>query len=144
MPGYKIFEKSFLKPYRPNGIESYPNKMGILDFLRDVTNQALELPKFSKYQVVGIDDLLYMTKLEERRELAHNIHRQLGSAAQDLQRRLMDVQVICKGKLIRGDTLSLKYRDELLPLDLVFGDLKKQVDPNSNEFYQASFNLTSG
>lgn len=144
MPGYQIFEKNFLKTYRTNGIEPHPNKMGILDFLRDVKHQISELPRFSKYQVVGIDDLLYMVEAEERRTVAHDLHRQLGAAAQDLQRKLMDVQIVCSGKLIRGDSLALKYRDELLPIDLIFGDLRKQVDSQNNEFYLASFNLTSG
>lgn len=144
MPGYQIFEKSYLRTYRANGIEPHSNKMGILDFLRDVKHEISELPKFSKYQVVGIDDLLYMAEAEERRNVAHNIHRQLGSVAQDLQRKLMDVQIVCKGKLIRGDSLTLKYRDEVLPIDLIFGDLIKQVDAQKNEFYLASFNLTSG
>ena len=144
MPGYQIFEKSYLKNYRANGIEPYPNKIGILDFLRDVKNQISELPRFSKYQVVGIDDLLYMAEVEERRAVAHDLHRQLGAAAQDLQRKLMDVQIVCKGKLIRGDSLVLKYRDEMLPIDLIFGDLRKEVDAQKNEFYCASFNLTSG
>lgn len=144
MPGYQIFEKSYLKTYRANGIEPHPNKMGILDFLRDVKHEISELPRFLKYQVVGIDDLLYMTEAEERRAVAHDLHRQLGAAAQDLQRKLMDVQIVCKGRLIRGDSLALKYRDELLPIDLIFGDLRKQVDSQMNEFYLASFNLTSG
>ena len=115
-----------------------------MDFLRDVKHELSELPKFSKYQVVGIDDLLYMTEREERRNVAYDIHRQLGAAAQDLQRKLMDVQIVCKGKLIRGDSLTLKYRDEVLPIDLIFGDLIKQVDAQKNEYYLASFNLTSG
>ena len=89
MPGYQIFEKSYLRTYRANGIEPHSNKMGILDFLRDV-------------------------------------------------------QIVCKGKLLRGDSLALKYRDQVLPIDLIFGDLKKQVDAQKNEFYLASFNLTSG
>ena len=144
MPGYQIFEKSYLRTYRANGIEPHSNKMGILDFLRDVKHEISELPRFSKYQVVGIDDLLYMAEAEERRTVAHDLHRQLGAAAQDLQRKLMDVQIVCKGKLIRGDSLTLKYRDEVLPIDLIFGDLIKQVDAQKNEFYLASFNLTSG
>lgn len=144
MPGYRIFEKKFLKPYKSNGFEQHPDKMGFLDFLREVNNYATELPKFGRYCVVGIDELLYMSGTESRNSVAVDIHRQLGSVAQHLERKLLDVQIVCKGKLIRGDVLWLEYRKERLPIDVIFGDLHKQEDRNGNEFYVASFNLTSG
>ena len=144
MPGYRIFEKKFLKPHKGNGFEQNPDKIGILDFLREVNNYATELPKFGRYCVVGIDELLYMAGTENRRSVAADIHRQLSSAAQQLQKKLLDVQIVCKGKLIRGDALWLDYRQEKLPIDVIFGDLHKQEDGNGNEFYVAGFNLTSG
>lgn len=144
MPGYRIFEKRFLKTYKTNGFEQNPDKIGFLDFLREVKNYAAELPKFGRYCVVGIDELLYMVEEESRREVAVGIHRQLSSAAQQLERKLLDVQIVCKGKLIRGDVLWLEYRKEKLPIDVIFGDLHKQEDRNGNEFYVAGFNLTSG
>lgn len=144
MPGYRIFEKRFLKPYRGNGFEQNPNKMGLLDFLREVKNDAADLPRLGKYCVVGIDELLYMAEAENRRNVAVDIHRQLASAGQLLEKKVLDVQIVCKGKLVRGDSLWLEYRTERLPINVIFGDLHKQEDRNGNEFYMAGFNLTSG
>lgn len=144
MPGYRIFEKRFLKQYKADGFEQHSNKIGFLDFLREVKNYASDLPKFGQYCVVGIDDLLYMIEPANRTAAAIEIHRQLGSVAQELEHKLLDVQIICKGKLVRGDSLWLQYRNEKLPIDVIFGDLRKQEDRNRNEFYIASFNLTSG
>jgi len=144
MPGYRIFEKRFLKQYKGDGFEQHLNKIGFLDFLREVKNYASDLPKFGQYCVVGIDELLYMIEPTDRTAVAIEIHRQLGSVAQELEHKLLDIQIICKGKLIRGDSLWLQYRNEKLPIDIIFGDLRKQEDRNRNEFYLASFNLTSG
>lgn len=144
MPGYHIFEKRFLKPYKAEGFEQHTNKIGFLDFLREIKNYASDLPRFGQYCVLGIDDLLYMVEPTNRTAVAIEIHRQLGSVAQELEHKLLDVQIICKGKLIRGDSLWLQYRKEKLPIDIIFGDLRKQEDRNRNEFYIASFNLTSG
>lgn len=144
MPGYRIFEKRFLKPYKDNGFEQNPDRMGFLNFLREVKNYAAKLPRFGRYCVFGLDELLYMADAENRRGVAADIHRQLGSAAQQLERKLLDIQIVCEGKLVRGDTLWLDYRQERLPIDVVFGDLHKQEDKDGNEFYVAAFNLTSG
>jgi len=144
MPGYRIFDKRFMKPYKANGFEKNPDKIGFLDFLREVKNYASELPKFGRYYVVGLDELLYMVEAENRRNVAVDIHRQLSSAAQQLERKLLDVQIVCKGRLIKGDLLWLDYRKEKLPIDVIFGDLHKQEDRNGNEFYVTGFNLTSG
>jgi len=144
MPGYRIFEKKFLKAYKSNGFEQNPDKIGFLDFLREVKNYSAELPKFGRYCVVGLDELLYMVEAENRRNVAVDIHRQLSLAAQQLERKLLDVQIVFKGRLIKGDLLWLDYRQERLPIDVIFGDLHKQEDKNGNEFYVAGFNLTSG
>jgi len=144
MPGYRIFEKRFLKPYKDNGFEQNPDRMGFLNFLREVKNYAAKLPRFGRYCVFGLDELLYAADPENRRSVAADIHRQLGSAAQQLERKQLDVQIVCEGKLVRGDTLWLDYRQERLPIGVVFGDLRKQEDKDGNEFYVAAFNLTSG
>jgi hypothetical protein len=144
MPGYLIFEKRFLTQYKVDGFMQHPNKIGFLDFLREVKNYASDLPKLGQYCVFGIDDLLYMIEPANRTAVAIGIHRQLGAVAQKLESKVLDVQVICKGKLVRGDSLWLQYRNEKLPIDIIFGDLRKQEDRHRNEFYMASFNLTSG
>ena len=36
MPGYEIIERSSLKSFNPNGFEEYENKIGFIDFLREL------------------------------------------------------------------------------------------------------------
>lgn len=145
MTGYQIFDERFLRANSANGIELYcEDKIGFLDFLREVKNHADELPKFSKFSVFGISELLYSVVPNQRRELVLELRKHLSKAAQSLQRKLVSVQIICNGKLVKGDVLYLEYRQERLPIDVIFGDILKQVDSNDNEYYHASFNLTSG
>lgn len=145
MTGYQIFEEAFLQSNCANGIELYSNeKIGFLDFLREIKNHADELPKFSKFSVVGISELLYSVAPDQRQQIALELRKQLSKAAQSLQKKLVSIQIICKGKLIKGDALYLEYRKERLPMDVIFGDILKQADTNGNEYYHASCNLTSG
>jgi len=141
MPGYRIFEERFLKPYKSNGFEQNPDRIGFLNFLRELKNHAAGLPKFGGYCVFGLDELLYMEDEANRKSVAADIHRQLYSAAKQLERKLLDVHIVCKGKLVRDDTLWLDYRKERLPINVIFGDLPKQEDKNGNEFYMVGFNL---
>jgi hypothetical protein len=145
MTGYMIFEERILQPTSATGIEPCNSeKIGMLDFLREVKNHAAELPRFSKFCVVGLADVLYNARPDERQKVALEIRSQLSKAAQDLQRKLVSVQIVCKGKLIKGDSLFLEYRSERLPIDSIFGDILKDSDRSGNEYYHASFNLTSG
>ena len=69
--------------------------------------------------VVGIDDILYLTNRELRRTIALDIHKVLQSAANDLERKKIEVQIICKGKLVPGAALWIEYRGEQLPIDFI-------------------------
>ncbi len=92
--------------------------------------------------VVGIDDVLYLAEREERRTIALDIRRGLQSAANDLERKKNEVQIVCKGKLIKGDSFWVEYRGEKLPIDFIFGTPIKQKI-RGFPVYTTSFNLSS-
>ena len=142
MPGYDIIEQKHLFPYKDNGIKPNEIKIGFLDFLKEVSNDSENLPRFSAYMVVGIDEVLYMTTDNDRHQMARTIHKTLQASASALQRKGISVQIVCKGALRRGASLMLDYRGEQLPIELIFGT---PTPKNFNDmlFYQSSFNLSS-
>ncbi len=142
MKGYEILEQKYLQPYKEEGVKPNDIKIGFLDFLREIRGGADSIPRLSSFTVVGIDEVLHMTKHEDRLGLAREIHRVLQSAAQALDRKMVEVQIICKGRLVRGDSLWLEYRGERLPLDLIFGSTMTN-DVRGFQVYITGFNLST-
>jgi hypothetical protein len=85
---------------------------------------------------------LFTTKLEQRRAVVLDIHKVLQSAATDLEKKKIEVQIICKGKLVPRAALWIEYRGETLPLDFIFGTPRKQ-EIKGFPVYTVSFNLSS-
>ncbi|MBW1716470.1 MAG: hypothetical protein JRF30_00710 [Deltaproteobacteria bacterium] len=142
MKGYEILEQKYLNLYREDGIAPYEIKIGLLDFLRELNTGPEGITRYSSFMVIGIDDVLYLTKRGERRAIALDIHKVLQSAANDLERKKIQVQIICKGKLVPGAALWVEYRGEKLPIDFIFGTpIKKEV--RGFPVYTISFNLSS-
>ncbi len=142
MKGYEILEQKYLKLYREDGIDPYEKKIGLLDFLRELNAGPEGIVRYSSFMVVGIDDVLYLTKRETRRAIALDIHKVLQSSANDLERKKIEVQIVCKGRLVKGDSFWVEYRGETLPLDFIFGTPKKQ-EIRGFPVYTTSFNLSS-
>ncbi|GAB61815.1 MAG: hypothetical protein DWB56_07905 [Candidatus Jettenia sp.] len=142
MPGYEIVEHKYLKPYREDGIGPNEIKIGFLDFLREIKNYPDGISPRSSFLVYGIEEVLYMTKYEDRLPIAREIHKILQSAASTLTRKLIQVQIVCKGRLVRGESLWLEYRGENLPIDLIFGSTAINNVRGAN-IYTTSFNLSS-
>ena len=142
MPGYEIIEISSMQPYNPEGIVPYEIRIGFIDFLREIRNEANDIPRLSSYMVIGLEDVLFLTKPEERHSMARKIHDILQSGASALQRKSIQVQITCKGRLMRGDTLWIDYRGERLDIELIFGSTTKQTT-NGTDWYFTGFNLSS-
>ena len=105
MKGYEIIEQRHLKLFKKDGIAPYETKIGFLDFLRELNAGPGSIARYSSFMVVGIDDVLYLTKKEDRHAIALNIYKVLQSSANDLEKKMIEVQIICKGKLVPGATL---------------------------------------
>jgi len=142
MKGYEILEQRYLKVYREDGIDPYEKKIGLLDFLRELNAGPDGMARYSSFMVVGIDDVLYLTKREKRHAIALDIHKVLQSAANELEKKKIEVQIACKGKLVPGAALWIEYRGETLPIDFVFGTpIKREI--RGFPVYTTSFNLSS-
>ena len=82
MKGYEIIERRHLTLYREDGITPYEIKMGLLDFLRELNAGPEGITRHSSFMVVGIDDVLYLTKREDRSAVALDIHKVLHNLQQ--------------------------------------------------------------
>lgn len=143
MPGYVLVEQAELRPPKTNGIRAHPQVLGFLDFLRELSADDCPFPKFAQVRLVGLEEVLHAARPDDA-ALALEIHRRLRQAAADLERRVMSVQVVFRGRLMRAQTLWVEYRGHRLPIDHVFGSLPKQSDGRGNVYYRTNFNLTNG
>lgn len=142
MKGYEIFEERHLKLYREDGIAPHEIQIGLLDFLRELKGGLEGIPATSSFMIVGIDEVLYMAGSDMRKEVALSIHKTLQSAAQKLEQKKIEVQIICKGKLVKGESLWLEYRGEALPIEYIFGTPTKR-EVHGYPVYAMGFNLSS-
>ncbi len=60
-----------------------------------------------------------------------------------LDRRIIEVQVVCRGKLRMGHRFWLEYRKEELPLDAIFGLPAKKTIRQDIPVFETGFNLSS-
>ena len=49
MPGYEIIECAAMKPNNTDGIAPYEHRIGFIDFLREIRNEANDIPRLSSY-----------------------------------------------------------------------------------------------
>jgi len=143
MPGYILMEHSNMKPFKEDGITLFENKLGILDFIRETSQEPFPFPRYYRLCITGVEDVLFWAG-EEEKERALEIKSKLKNAAQELERKLLMVQVVFQGRLMRGDTIWLEYRGRRIPINLIFGNPQRQSDAQGNVFYTTSFNLTNG
>ncbi len=139
MPGYNLVEQQTFS----RGLKPYDSQMGILDFLRELASDPVPFPKFYEVRIVGLEEVLYAAKPREK-ELALEIRRRLRQAASDLENKLVNVQVVFTGKLMKGESLWVEFRKLRLPIDLIFGNPAKQEDAQGSVYFHATFNLTNG
>lgn len=142
MPGYQLIEVGNLSPYKDNGVLPYENKIGFLDFLREITQEPLPFPKFYRVQVSGLEEVLFAARPHQE-EMALKIHKLLRQAAQSLEKKLIEVQIIFRGRLMRGENLWVEYRNTKLPIGHIFGSPIRQTDSHGNSFFKTNFNLTN-
>jgi hypothetical protein len=142
MPGYRLIEISSLQPRKAKGIAPAENVIGLLDFLRELEEDPFPLPRMSKWQIVGLEEVLFAARPREE-EVAAEIHARLNNAASDLERRLLDIQVVLAGEIVRGAKMTVKYRGASLPIYMIFNHPRRQEDCNGNAFYPMEFHLSS-
>ncbi len=140
MPGYVLIAQRELRPHKPRGMEPFVELVGALDFLRDLRQDPLPFQKGAKLRVEGLEDVLYCAK-PDYTLLASRIRKILQAAANEMDQKLVTVQVVLRDRFERGKELRVIYRDEPLPIHLIFDS------PTSEEFqgstvYKVALNLT--
>lgn len=141
MPGYFLLERATLLPAREDGIEPHLEELGFLDFVRELAAEPFPLPKYAELRVVGLEEVLFGARPEEV-AVALEIHRLLRQAAPELEQLLLSVQVVFRGRLVRGDTLWSEFGGQRLPVGHIFGSPPPETDSRGNRFYAVNFNLT--
>lgn len=142
MPGYTLIEQSTLTPLKPNGIAPYPNEIGILDFLRELAADEFSFPQFSKLRVLGLEQVLYASRPDDRARALEIRHR-LDKAAPGLDNKLATVQIVFEGELKHGNTLWSMYRGQRLEISDIFGMPRPHTDSHGNKMFLCSFHLSS-
>ena len=143
MTGYMLVEQKDLSLHKVNGIEANDQKIGVLDFLRDLADEAFPFPQLAKLRVCGLEEVLFAAGAANH-DLALDIRRRLREVASDVDRKLISVQFVFRGTLERGDDLWVKYRDERLPIGLIFGSAPAHEDAFGNKYYHFKPSLTNG
>lgn len=143
MPGYRLIEERMLKPFSRDGIEPYPNRMGFLDFMRELRQDSFPFAAGYKLRVEGLEHVLLAAgdKLEEVERFIHDV---LASRANELFSIVgSDVQVIFQERLQRSDDFWIEAGPRRhLSLRRIFGTPIRQEGPNGTEYFSVGFNLT--
>jgi hypothetical protein len=140
--GYLLIERRMLQPHKTDGIAPYPEQMGIIDYLRELKQDALPFAAGAHLLVRGVEDAL-LDAGSNRTRVTDDMHRIMADRANELEQRRCSVQVVFDWELrfgqelffIRGGTTE---RVSLRPL---FGNVRR-IEEGGNVFYFAGFNLT--
>ncbi|GEM_PF-589859 len=147
MPGYFLTQFKYLSPplVEGRGIKANTQRIGFLDFLRELNDDDFPYHEESRLLVVGLEDvLLYARQGGKMEEIARTIHRKLQRVAGEFERRnCPNVQIAFRNELVRGETLRAKHPAVELPIYLIFGSPPPETDKNGNVYYRCSFNLSS-
>lgn len=140
MAGYILVAQKELSPPKPRGMQRYEEAMGLLDFLRELRQEHLPFAQGSHLRVEGLEEVLFAAK-PDYAPVALRIRQILKEAANELQQRLVTVQIIFKGRFERGSQLRVIYRDESLPIYLIFNTPTSE-EVQGSTVYRVSLNLT--
>lgn len=143
MPNFILIQDKHLAPPRAAGV-GFPaarQRIGLLDFLRELEQETPGLTPYEDLRVDGLEDVLLAAR-PEIEPVARCIRRALQRHASFLQDELRaNIHVVFQSDLERGDKLWLAHPAKRLPLWLIFGSPVTEEE-NGVHFYRASFNMT--
>ena len=143
MPGYHLIEERMMQPYNSDGIVPNPDRLGFLDYMRELRQEQFPFPKGHKLMVVGLEDVLLAagSRLDEVEAFIHDT---LARRANELDAIMgTNVQVIFRSKVQRSNDLWIVGGlNRHLSLRKIFGSPPRQCGPNRTEFFVVGFNLT--
>ena len=143
MAGYLLIHRSQFKPAKAYGFEPNPNRLGALDYLRELRQNPFPFPDGHKLLVEGFDDLLAAAGEKHYREVARFIHDTMATRASELSSMGGNVQLLFSYPLCYGARVWIEAgvsRFELLP---AFGTLQHGHDARTGvEWFSNGFNLS--
>ena len=143
MPGYHLLEEDMLQPRRPDGITPHANRLGFLDYMRELREDTFPFPQGYRLLVYGLKDVLLAadSKLTEVEALIRTV---LSARANELNSMMgTNAQFVFRGHLRRADDFWLEAGiNRHLSLRRIFGTPTRQSGPNGTEFFYVGFNLT--
>lgn len=143
MPGYVLVERNDLTPPRPvgQGVNANNTEIGFSDFLRELKQDEFPFNENSSLRVIGIEEVLHAAR-PNMDILLRKIRNDLQSAGNDFfSRGCGDVQIIFKGKLVRGEHLIVEHPTSNINIYLIFGSPPPE-EINGRSVYKNSFNLS--
>lgn len=142
MAGYMLVEqKSLQSPQNSKGIPPNSQKIGIVDFLRELSQDEFPYNENSSLLVTGIEEYLLAAR-PEMEEAARQVKKILRSASIEFDRKMCpDVQIVFKQPLVRGEHLMVNHVTTPLPVFLIFGT-PLPTDISGQTVYIAQFNLS--
>lgn len=143
MPGYQLIQQRSLLPPNPKGIPANKQRIGFLDFLRELEQDEFPYDAESSLLVVGLEDVLILGR-SSMEDTCKYIHGKLQRAAKHFEGRNCGyVQIIFRNELVAGATLRVIHPTVELPIHLIFGSPPYETDRDGNVFYRCAFNLSS-
>lgn len=142
MPGYHLLEEDILQPRRQEGIVPHANRMGFLDYMRELREDIFPFPAGYRLLVYGLDDVLLAAdaKLQEVQAMIRTV---LAARANELNAMGPSVQIVFRAHLRRSNDFWLEAGiHRRLSLRGIFGTPSRQSGPNGTEFFYVGFNLT--
>ena len=142
MPGYHLLKEGMLQPRRQDGIVPNGNRMGFLDYMRELREDTFPFPPGHRLLVYGLDDVLLAadSNLQEVEAMIRSV---LTARANELNSMGPSVQIVFRAHLHRADDFWLEAGiKRRLSLRRIFGTPSRQSGPNGTEFFYVGFNLT--
>lgn len=142
MPGYHLLEEDMLQPRRQEGIVPHTNRMGFLDYMRELREDTFPFPPGHRLLVYGLEDVLLAadSKLQEVEAMIRTV---LAARANELNSMGPSVQMVFRARLRRSHDFWLEAGiHRHLSLRGIFGTPSRQSGPNGTEFFHVGFNLT--
>lgn len=144
MPAYLLVEEKSLTPPLPEGkgIPANSQKIGFLDFLRDLEKDEFPYNENSRLMIVGIEETL-LAASPDIHTAAIQIRNLLQKAANRLSNcNCSDIQIVFRHTLQHGYQLMVKHVSKEIPIHLIFGT-PTQEEINGEKVYRPSFNRSS-
>ena len=142
MPGYRLVEERMLLPFQSEGLVPHPNRIGFLDYMRELRHDHFPFPAGYQLLVVGLEDVL-LAAGNHLPEVASFIHGTLVPRANELDSLAVQVQLLFTYPFHLADDFwiapGVPTRLSLRP---IFGRPRRVPLKGSAEFFFVGFNLT--